>query len=292
MKQIAIISGKGGTGKTTLSASLSYLFQNPVMSDCDVDASNLHLLLSPVELKQSYEYYGGKKAEIDYKKCTNCGICKDTCRFEAIDFQQDKYVINEYACEGCKLCVLTCPEKAIKLVENLAGYYYESKSPKGVLVHGDLNPGEETSGGLVAEIRKKSFSVGENLKKDVIIIDGAPGIGCPATSSVAGVNYAIIVTEPTLSGFHDLQRAVETLKKMRVKFGVVINKFDLNESVSSSLEEWCFSENIDLLGKIPFDEMVNLATREAKPIISYEDSISSKYIKSIYQKISQILFNK
>ncbi|PNR89784.1 (4Fe-4S)-binding protein [Petrotoga sp. 9T1HF07.CasAA.8.2] len=292
MKQIAIISGKGGTGKTTLSASLSYLFQNPVMSDCDVDASNLHLLLSPVELKQSYEYYGGKKAEIDYEKCTNCGICKDTCRFEAIDFQQDKYVINEYACEGCKLCVLTCPEKAIKLVENLAGYYYESKSPKGVLVHGDLNPGEETSGGLVAEIRKKSFSVGENLKKDVIIIDGAPGIGCPATSSVAGVNYAIIVTEPTLSGFHDLQRAVETLKKMRVKFGVVINKFDLNESVSSSLEEWCFSENIDLLGKIPFDEMVNLATREAKPIILYEDSISSKYIKSIYQKISQILFNK
>ncbi len=156
----------------------------------------------------------------------------------------------------------------------------------------NLNPGEETSGGLVAEIRKKSFSVGESLKKDVIIIDGAPGIGCPATSSVAGVNYAIIVTEPTLSGFHDLQRAVETLKKMRVKFGVVINKFDLNEFVSSSLEEWCFSENIDFLGKIPFDEMVNLATREAKPIILYEDSISSKYIKSIYQKILQILFNK
>ena len=292
MKQIAIISGKGGTGKTTLSASLSYLFQNPVMSDCDVDASNLHLLLSPVELNQSYEYYGGKKAEIDYEKCTNCGICKDKCRFDAIDFQQGSYVINEYACEGCKLCVLTCPEKAIKLVENLAGYYYESKCPKGVLVHGDLNPGEETSGGLVAEIRKKSFSVGESLKKDVIIIDGAPGIGCPATSSVAGVNYAIIVTEPTLSGFHDLQRAVETLKKMRVKFGVVINKFDLNEFVSSSLEEWCFSENIDFLGKIPFDEMVNLATREAKPIILYEDSISSKYIKSIYQKILQILFNK
>lgn len=290
MKQIAVVSGKGGTGKTILSASLCYLFKNPVMSDCDVDASNFHLLFSPLEMIESYEYYGGKKANINYEKCTNCGICKNKCRFDAIDFKEGKYVINEYACEGCKLCVLTCPEKAIKLSENLAGNYYKSKCSNGILVHGDLNPGEETSGGLVAEVRKKSYSEAEKLKKDVIIIDGAPGVGCPATSSVAGVNLAIIVTEPTLSGFHDLQRTVDTLKKTRVKFAVVINKFDLNESVSSKLEEWCFSENIDLLGKIPFDEMVNVATKEAKPIILYENSIAAKAIKDIYLRILDKFF--
>lgn len=290
MKQIAVVSGKGGTGKTTLLASLSYLFENPVMSDCDVDASNLHLLLSPLEIIESYEYYGGKKAKINYEKCTNCGICKNKCRFDAIDFKEGKYIINEYACEGCKLCVLTCPEKAINLAENLAGNYYKSKCSNGILVHGDLKPGEETSGGLVAEVRKKSYSEAEKSKKDVIIIDGAPGVGCPATSSVAGVSLSIVVTEPTLSGFHDLQRMIDTLKKMRVKFAVVINKFDLNESVSSLLEEWCFSENIDLLGKIPFDEMVNVATREAKPIILYENSLSKTYIKSIYSKIVEKIF--
>jgi MinD superfamily P-loop ATPase len=290
VKQIAVVSGKGGTGKTILSASLCYLFENPVMSDCDVDASNLHLLLSPLEIIESYKYYGGKKAKINYQKCTNCGICKDKCRFEAIDFKEGKYVINEYACEGCKLCVLTCPEEAINLIENLAGNYYKSRCSRGILVHGDLKPGEETSGGLVAEVRKKSYSEAEKSKKDVIIIDGAPGIGCPATSSVAGVNLAVVVTEPTLSGFHDLKRMVNTLKKMRVKFAVVINKFDLNESVSSKLEEWCFSENIDLLGKIPFDEMVNVATKEAKPIILYENSIAAKAIKDIYLRILDKFF--
>ncbi len=286
MVQIAIVSGKGGTGKTTLASSLSYLFENHVIADCDVDAPNMHLIFSP-EIEERFEYFGGKKAVIDQEKCTKCGECLRVCRFDAIHFDGDRYEVDEYACEGCKACVIVCPEGAIDLVDSRSGEYYVSRTKVAPMVHALLRAGEETSGGLVAEVRKKAFETAKKLEKDVIVIDGAPGIGCPATSSVAGVDYVVVVSEPTMSGLHDLKRMVDTLRKMRRSFGVVINKYDLNEDMSGKIESWCEKENIKIIGKIPFDPVVARATREGKPVVVY-DSPASRAIIEIFEVLSSM----
>lgn len=286
MKQVAIVSGKGGTGKTTLSGSLSVLFENHVMTDCDVDAPNLHLLMRPKRL-ESHEYFGGKKAKID-KSCIACGICADVCRFDAI-IPGTPYSVDPYACEGCNACVLKCPVKAISLNENKSGDYYLSESDSLPLSHALLRPGEETSGGLIAEVRKLSLKVAEEEGRKVIIIDGASGIGCAASSSITGVNYAIVVAEPTVSGIHDLQRIVETIRHFRRKFGVVINKSDLNINKAREIIRWCKEEEIEVLGEIPFDEEVKNSAIRAEPVVKNESSEAGKAIKDIFLKLKKIL---
>lgn len=284
MFQLAIVSGKGGTGKTTLSGSLSVLFDSIVMADCDVDAPNLHLILEN-KLIEKYEYFGGKKAEIS-DSCISCGICEKYCRFDAV-IRGGPYSVDPYACEGCGMCVAVCPADAITLKDNKSGDYFLSQSNGIPLVHALLTPGEETSGGLVAEVRKLAIKVAEEEKKEVIIIDGAPGIGCPATSSITGTTYVLVVAEPTVSGNHDLARIVETIKHFKRDFGIVINKWDLNKSKSSFIESWCGANGIEIIGKIPFDEQVERATIMGKPVVSIKGSKAAEAIVRIAQRLKR-----
>lgn len=284
MFQLAIVSGKGGTGKTTLSGSLSVLFDSIVMADCDVDAPNLHLILEN-KLIEKYEYFGGKKAEIS-DSCISCGICEKYCRFDAV-IRGGPYSVDPYACEGCGMCVAVCPADAITLKDNKSGDYFLSQSNGIPLVHALLTPGEETSGGLVAEVRKLAIKVAEEEKKEVIIIDGAPGIGCPATSSITGTTYVLVVAEPTVSGNHDLARIVETIRHFKRDFGIVINKWDLNTSKSSFIESWCGANGIELIGKIPFDEQVEKATIMGKPVVSIKGSKAAEAIVRIAQRLKR-----
>jgi MinD superfamily P-loop ATPase len=277
------VSGKGGTGKTTFTASLGVLLENSLLADCDVDASNLYILF-PGDPVEEHEYYRGKKAVIDQEKCDRCGICERVCRFDAI-IPGEKYGVDQYACEGCNACVVSCPRNAITLVQSLAGRYFFAWSGGKPIVYARLSPGEENSGGLVAEVRKLALEKAKELKRDYVIIDGAPGIGCSATSSIVGVNYVVVVTEPTMSGLHDLKRIVETLKCLKREFGIVINKYDINSVVSREIEDYCLSEGLDLLGKIPFDETVVRASVECKPVVTYENSPAAESIKKIVEKI-------
>ncbi len=287
VNQLAIVSGKGGTGKTTLSASFAYLAQGALMVDCDVDAPNLHILLKP-KILRSFEYFGAQKAFIDYEKCINCGICKDVCHFEAINFENNAYKIIDFACEGCGACKIACPQSAISLKKTLSGKYFESVCETGSMAHALLSPGEETSGGLISEIRKLSLEIARAKKIDLIIIDGAPGIGCPATSSIVGAKYVIVVSEPTKSGIHDLERIVETIEHFKIPFGIVINKFDINEDQTESIVSFAKMKNIEIIGKIAFDEMLVEATKQAKAVVNF-DCKSAAQIRQIWQKTYEIL---
>lgn len=286
-KQIAVVSGKGGTGKTTLSSSLIDLFDNVLGADCDVDASNLYLLFDP-KIEKQYDYYGGKKAVINNEKCINCGLCQNLCKFDAIYNNDNKFIVDEFACEGCNRCVLKCPVGAIELLDNRAGEYYRSVKNNTTFIHAALEPGEETSGGLVAEVRKLANKVAEDNNNDFIVIDGAPGVGCPATSSITGVNYVVIVTEPSKSGIHDLERIVDTVKHFKRKFDIVINKYDINFENTEYIEKYCKENNIEVIGKIPFDKTIVNATNEGNPVTQY-DCEATEEIKSIANKIKNKL---
>lgn len=207
----------------------------------------------------------------------------------AITIPGAPYSVDPYACEGCNACVLKCPVRAISLNENKSGDYYLSKSGNLPLSHALLIPGEETSGGLIAEVRKLSLKVAERENREVIIIDGAPGIGCAASSSITGVNYVIVVAEPTVSGIHDLERIVETIRHFRRKFGVVINKSDLNINKAREIIRWCREQGIEMLGEIPFDEEVKNSAIRAEPVVKNESSIAGKAIKDIFVKLKKIL---
>lgn len=286
MQQIAIVSGKGGTGKTTLAGSLSFLFSNHVMADCDVDAPNLHLLMEP-ELLETFEFAGSKVANID-EKCIGCRICQDICRFDAI-IPGSPFKIDTYACEGCGACVHACPTEAISLIDSKSGDFFLSQVDKLPLCHALLVPGEETSGGLIAEVRKLAIKTADEQEKDVVVIDASPGIGCAASSSITGVNYVIIVSEPTVSGIHDLERIADTARHFRREFGVVINKYDINLEKANEIVNWCDHNNIEIVGKIPFDPMVREAAMKAKPIVSFEESKATIAIKDIFYRLKERL---
>ncbi len=286
LKQVAVVSGKGGTGKTTLSASFSFLAGTHVMADCDVDAPNLHIILKPKVLK-SQEYIGSKKATLDQSKCVKCGVCQEVCRFDAVGFDGDKYFVREYACEGCNACVMKCPTGALKLVDSLSGEYYSSNTQNGPMAHALLRPGEETTGGLIAEVRKEAVRLSHEKDIHLIIIDGAPGIGCPATSSITSTSYVVVVAEPTKSGLHDLKRIVETVEHFRIPLGIVINKYDVNEEESAEIEGYCRKKNLEILGKIPYDVTVKTATENAEPVVFYECPAAVE-IRKIWEKVEKI----
>ncbi|MCF7803148.1 MAG: ATP-binding protein [Candidatus Marinimicrobia bacterium] len=252
MKKIAIISGKGGTGKTFLTGALTAIPKHQVIIDCDVDASNLYLMLEPSD-GEGREFYGGKVAEIDSDLCIECGICRDKCRYDAI---LPGYTVDPYLCEGCSLCMHLCPVDAVEMVKEKAGYAYQAETSFGPFSYAEMTPGSENSGKLVAELKRTAKKTGEETGADFMLLDGPPGTGCPLISTVAGCHAAIIVTEPTQSGMHDLGRVYDVLKKFRTAVGVVINKYDLSLEESKDIEALCEHLDIPVIGKIPYSTVI------------------------------------
>ncbi|MDH5186016.1 MAG: 4Fe-4S binding protein [candidate division WOR-3 bacterium] len=284
MKQIIVISGKGGTGKTVITAAFAALAKNACLADCDVDAADLHLLLEPT-IKERHEFRSGKTAVIDETKCTRCGKCIEICRFEAIS---KDFIIDPTSCEGCDFCSLVCPEEAITMQENISGEWFISETRFGPLVHAKLGIAEENSGKLVSLVRKKAKELAEARNCEWIVVDGAPGIGCPVIASLSGIDCALVVTEPTLSGLHDADRVIGVAKHFRILTKLIVNKYDLNIDMTGKIERYCKDNNIDLVGKIPFDESVVRAMVEGKTIIEYPDGKVKEEVINIWNRIEEI----
>lgn len=260
IKEIVVISGKGGTGKTTITSSLIPYFQDIVIGDCDVDAPNLQILFNP-QNSEKESFYGMKKAKLDKELCIECGRCYEVCRFDAVE--------NPKKCESCSICEYVCPVGAIKMVDNEAGEIYVSETKYGKMVHACLFPGEENSGKLVAEVRKKAKKIAQEENKKYILLDGAPGVACNVISSLTGVKKAVIVTEPTLSGLHDLERVLELIERFRIKPYFVINKYDLSLEMANKIEEFLKDKGFEVSVKVPFDKrVVNSIGRKDIPSVA------------------------
>ena len=281
MKQIVVISGKGGTGKTILAASFAALAKNKIMVDCDVDAADLHLLLHPA-IKERHEFRSGKTAKLDKKICTQCGKCVVLCRFDAI---KDDLTIDPISCEGCGLCSLVCPVSAITMEENIAGEWFISDTKYGPFVHAKLGIAEDNSGKLVAKIRQVAREIAEKESLDYVIIDGPPGIGCPVIASLSGVDCALVVTEPTLSGLHDAKRVIEVAEHFKIPVKMVVNKYDLNNDMTCDIESFCNSKGIAVIGKIGFDKAVVQSMVAGKTIIEYCDGALKEEIVKIWKEL-------
>ena len=283
MKQIVIISGKGGTGKTVITAAFAALAKNKIMADCDVDAADLHLLLNP-QILEKHEFRSGKTARIDKKLCEQCGKCIVACRFNAIS--QD-FVVDPISCEGCGFCSFICPAGAIEMEENLSGEWFISETRFGPLVHARLGIAEENSGKLVTLVRQKAKEIAKKQNCDWVIVDGAPGIGCPVIASLSGVDFALVVTEPTLSGLHDAKRVIDVVRHFRISVKLVINKFDLNVDITKEIEKYAQDNQIQVLGKICFDESVVKAMVEGRTIVEFADGRAKQEIINIWQGIEK-----
>lgn len=284
MKQITVISGKGGTGKTTVTAALTKLAEKFVVADCDVDAADLHLLLNP-KIGEKKDFYSGKGYKIDRNKCLGCGKCRELCRYGAISAD---FIIDPIACDGCGACYYVCPVGAISEKENLAGEYYVSSINKGVtpFVHANLHIAEDNSGKLVSQVRKEARRMAELTGAEYIIIDGPPGIGCPVNAAIVGIDLAVIVTEPTLSGIHDLERIIDVCKHFNIRSKVVVNKYDINVENTKKIKELCVKNGSEFLAEIPYDKAVIEALIDGKTIIEkYPEHSISQEIKNIWKKI-------
>jgi MinD superfamily P-loop ATPase len=285
MRKMTILSGKGGTGKTTITASLAALSSDAVFVDCDVDASNLHLLLKP-EVKETIEFKGLNLAVIDPEKCIQCGLCEEKCRFNAIQ----GFKVDSIHCEGCKVCVQVCPVQAIDFVERICGHAYISETEYGPMSHADLIPGMENSGKLVTLVRQNAKKLAEEGGHELILVDGPPGIGCPVIASLADIDHGLVVVEPTLSGIHDLKRALELLDHFKVDALVCVNKHDLNDENTVAIEEFCSGEGIEVVGRVPFDPEVTKAMVVGLPVVEYTpDSPSSRAIGETWKRVKSHL---
>lgn len=282
MKQITVLSGKGGTGKTTLTASFAALARNIVVADCDVDAPDLHLLLHP-QTMNTQEFRGPKLAVIDKTKCIECGLCRDACRFDAIN---DTLEIDPFLCEGCGVCAVVCTEEAISLKERISGYAFISKTKYGTMSHARLNPGEANSGKLVTLVRHNARQIAEKENRHLILIDGPPGIGCPVIASVSGVDAGLAVAEPTMSGIHDLERALQLLNHFHVTPFVCINMYDINRNNTERIVKFCQKNKLEVAGKIPFDPIVTEAMVAGETVVEYSpDSRVSQEIKTAWKRV-------
>lgn len=285
MKKMTILSGKGGTGKTTVTASFAALSENAVFADCDVDASNLHLLLRP-EVKETIEFRGLNLAVIDPDRCTRCGLCEEKCRFNAIH----GFEVDPIHCEGCGVCVEVCPVGAIDFVERVCGHAYISETRYGPMSHARLKPGMENSGKLVTLVRQNAKRLAEDGGHDMVLVDGPPGIGCPVIASLADTDKGLVVVEPTLSGIHDLKRALGLLDHFKIEPVICVNKHDLNSENTAAIEEFCVREGVEVVGRIPFDPNVTKAMVAGLPVVEYEPSSpSSKAIRETWSQIKRHL---
>jgi MinD superfamily P-loop ATPase len=283
MKEVVILSGKGGTGKTIIGASFAALARSKVMVDCDVDAADLHLLLHPV-IRESSEFWSGQTAVIDEEKCTQCGLCQDVCRFAAIE----DFEVDPVSCEGCGFCLHVCPENAVTMQQNLSGDWFVSETKYGPLVHARLGVGQENSGKLVTVVRQNARLIAEREGLDHILSDGPPGIGCPVIASLSGASLALPVTEPTLSGIHDLDRVIGVCRHFGVPALVCINKYDLNEDNTRHIESYCQGLGIQVISKIPFDNVVTEALVQGLPVVEYGNGRVAQEIESLWQALSTL----
>lgn len=282
MKKITIISGKGGTGKTSLTASFAAITRNrAIFVDGDVDAANLSLITGPTS-SEKFEFRASRVVDINKEKCEDCGLCFDLCRFAAIS---GDYVVDPISCEGCGFCYHVCPHDAIRMREELSGLWYISQTPYGILVHARLGIAEENSGKLVTTIRTRGEELAVSGNKEYIIIDGPPGIGCPVIASLTGVDAALIVTEPSVSGIHDLERIVEVCRHFDVPTAVCINRYDLDEERSAVIESYCLNENICIAGKIPYDKIFTEAMIQGLPVVEYDNGQLSAKINAVWEHL-------
>ncbi len=283
MKELVVLSGKGGTGKTSIVGSFAALAKNKVLVDCDVDAADLHLLLEPVT-QQKHEFWSGQVAVIDEERCTQCGLCQELCHFKAID----DFRVDPVSCEGCGFCYHICPAEAITKEENLSGHWFISDTKYGPLVHARLGIAQENSGKLVALVRQQAKEMAEKQGAACIISDGPPGIGCPVISSLSGASLALLVTEPTLSGIHDLERVLGVCRHFNVPALVCINKYDINGDNTRQIENYCFKQGVGV-ASIPFDNVVTEAMVQGLPVVEYGDSLVSREISLLWQNITRLL---
>lgn len=290
MKTISVVSGKGGTGKTSIVASLAALAEPVVLADCDVDAADLHLVLNPTIGKKN-SFTGAKLAEIDPEACTNCGLCQQLCRFDAIHLstqgsqEGETYQIDPIACEGCGVCEWFCPEEAISLIEERSGEWYVSQTEFGPMVHARLGIGADNSGRLVTVVRNFANGIAQTKGFHYLIIDGPPGIGCPVIAAVTGVDYALVITEPTMSGQHDLERITSLTAHFGIPTRVCINKWDLNPTMTEKIEQWGESTGNPVIAKIRFDPSVTNAQVNHCPVVNYCDNGISEDIRLLWKNV-------
>jgi len=288
MKELVIISGKGGTGKTSVAASLAVLAGHPVICDCDVDAADLHLVLEP-EIREEHEFRSGHEAIIRQIDCTGCGICRDLCRFRAIRMEKagidTLFVVDSISCEGCGVCVQFCPEKAIDFPESLCGKWFVSKTRLGPMVHARLGVAAENSGKLVSTVRQEARRLAEKDGYDWVIVDGPPGIGCPVIASITGASQVLAVTEPTVSGEHDLERVLGLARHFQIPAAVCVNKWDINPDMTERIEEKARSAGASIAGRIRYDSAVTRAQLLQKTVVE-TDAASASDIRGIWKNIS------
>ncbi len=284
MRELVVVSGKGGTGKTTITASLAGLAIDPVVADCDVDAPNLHLLLSP-EVQKTEEFISAKVACIDPTLCRACGACEIACRFNAIG---SEFVVDPILCEGCGVCEVSCPYNAIQMQDRLSGYTYTSKTRFGPMAHALLLAGESNSGKLVTQVRKLAHSLAETNERDLLIVDGPPGIACATIATITGANAGLIITEPTVPAIHDLKRVIDLFQHFRIPVLVAINKADLNPRKSKEIRAFCKKQQISVVGQLPYDPIMYEAVVAGLPIIEYAPNHPiSVNLKSLWKRVEQ-----
>ena len=288
MKEIVVISGKGGTGKTSLTASFAYLGgKDVIVADCDVDAADMHLLLEP-DFKDSEDFYSGELAYIKQDECIRCGKCADVCRFDAIPIINNQYIVDPLSCEGCGYCARVCPTNAI-INKNLnVGKWYISNIKAGsIMVHARLGIGADNSGKLVAKVKSEAKEMAEDKFKEYVIVDGSPGLGCPVVSSLSGASFVVLVTEPSVSGLHDLKRVYELVHKFKIKAGCIINKSDINQKVTTEIEKFLKKENIVHIANLPYDEDFTKAMTNGQTIVEYSNGHLKELITDSWNKIKE-----
>ena len=286
MKQLVILSGKGGTGKTTVGAALAHLASSElslVLADADVDAANLELVLDPVQ-REAHDFWSGQLAVIDPGKCTACGRCVEVCRFDAVT-AGETYRVDPAACEGCAACFYQCPAEAIRMEEQQAGRWFRSDTRYGPLFHAHLFAGRENSGKLVNQVKQQANLLALDETADLLVIDGPPGIGCPVISASAGTDLALQVVEPTVSGVHDLERSMATTDHFRVPSLVVINKADINPQRADEIVSFCDERDVEVVGRIPYDTIVTEAMVHGMPVTEYSDGAVAQALGQMWAQV-------
>jgi MinD superfamily P-loop ATPase len=292
VKQLVVLSGKGGTGKTTVAAALAHLASQEtdiILVDADVDAANLELVLSP-KLQEETAFFSSKVASIDPELCVACGTCAEVCRFDAVmvpddDAEDESYTIDDVACEGCAVCYYQCPAEAIEMQEPQDGLWFRSDTLFGPLVHAHLFAGQENSGKLVAEVRDRARRLASEGGQPYVIIDGPPGIGCPVIAAATGVDLVLVVVEPTVSGVHDLERVLGVAEHFNIPCLVCVNKFDINTDKAQEIDRYCVARGIPVVGHIPFDTVVTEAMVQGKPVTAYQDGPVSAELCRVWEGV-------
>lgn len=290
MKEIVIISGKGGTGKTSVAAALACVStQSIVVADCDVDAADLHLIFQP-ENKYSEDFYSGIKAVIDPQRCTNCGLCAQICRFDAITFKEGTHYVNTLDCEGCGYCKLICPALAINAPAQFVGTVHKANTRIGApMAHARLVIGADNSGKLVAKVKREARALAEQHQREYILVDGSPGIGCPVISSLSGANLVIFVTEPSRSGLEDLKRVWELARRFDLKAACVINKADLNPRITVEINMFLQTQDISILAELPFNQGFTAAINQGVSLVEHQPQRWADVFQSIWKKTKELL---